>query len=285
MRALDETFANHSPNETQVMLRQAVTKTLEVKIVELGIDMRNMPLALMICKDVTYVQKIEKMRSDFVANASHELRTPLTTLSGFIETMQGAGKQDVKSHPEFLRVMKMQADRMARLIDDLLSLSRIEVSEHVEPETSIDLASVGRKTTNLLQPLAQKLDCTIELELPEKLMVCGDENQLTQVVYNLLENALRYSGPGKKVTLRGAEVQNSIVFSVIDNGPGIETHHLPRLTERFYRVNTQDSRTRGGTGLGLAICKHIINRHRGKLVMESELGKGSSFIVHLPMPN
>jgi two-component system, OmpR family, phosphate regulon sensor histidine kinase PhoR len=283
LKSLHEVFVDHRPCLTQAVLRQAVTKTLDVHIAEIGNDMNGMALALMICKDVTYAQQIEKMRSDFVANASHELRTPLTTLSGFIETMQGAGKADLKAHPEFLMVMKTQADRMARLIDDLLSLSRIEVNEHVVPDNTVDLASVARMTASLLAPVARELSCTIELELPEKLLVRGDESQLTQVVHNLLENAIRYSGAGKTVTLRGGEVDSANVFSVIDNGSGIEAHHIPRLTERFYRVNTQESRTRGGTGLGLAICKHIINRHRGKLVIESEVGKGSRFSIHLPV--
>jgi two-component system phosphate regulon sensor histidine kinase PhoR len=279
VEGLANAFKTGTEQQVQINLRHAVTLALEVNISILDVKNHHAGLALIVCKDVTYAQQIEKMRSDFVANASHELRTPLTTLSGFIETMQGAGKNDVKAHPGFLKMMKSQADRMARLIDDLLSLSRIEVSEHVAPDANVDIASVVRQTASLLEPLRAELSCRIELQLPDHLVVLGDEGQLTQVIHNLLENALRYSGKEKTIIVRVEKSEDANIISVIDNGPGIEAHHVPRLTERFYRV---DSRNRGGTGLGLAICKHIINRHRGKLVIESELGKGSCFSIQLP---
>jgi two-component system phosphate regulon sensor histidine kinase PhoR len=228
---------------------------------------------------------IEKMRSDFVANASHELRTPLTTLSGFIETMQGAASKDAKSRGEFLNLMKQQADRMAGLIDDLLSLSRIELDEHLAPAGSVDLAVVARQAANLLQPYAEKNGCRMTIEMPSSLMVKGDGNQLGQVLHNLMENGLKYAGQGKHVAVSGVSENGWAIVRVNDDGPGIAAYHIPRLTERFYRVNVQDSRTRGGTGLGLAICKHIVNRHRGKLLIESEVGRGSTFSIHLPSLN
>jgi two-component system, OmpR family, phosphate regulon sensor histidine kinase PhoR len=283
LQALNATIASEQPITTQAVLRGTVDLTLDVHVAEVGRDESGKALLLLVCKDITYAQQLEKMRSDFVANASHELRTPLTTLSGFIETMQGAARQDEKARTEFLKLMKAQADRMARLIDDLLSLSRVEVSEHVAPDQIVDLSTVARMAANLLAPLAEEISCIVKLDLPERLNVLGDENQLGQVVHNLLENAIRYSGKGKTVTLRGHVESGTGILSIIDNGPGIAAHHVPRLTERFYRVNAQDSRMRGGTGLGLAICKHIINRHRGRLIIESELGKGSSFSIHLPV--
>jgi two-component system, OmpR family, phosphate regulon sensor histidine kinase PhoR len=238
---------------------------------------------LLILHDLTYEEQIERMRSDFVANASHELRTPLASLSGFIETMQGAAKNDTKAKDEFLILMKAQADRMSRLIDDLLSLSRIEISEHVPPTANVDLNLVTKQAINLLAPMAKAADCTIRADLAQSLMVIGDANQLSQVVHNLIENAIKYAGAGKAIDIIGGVHNGIAVLSVRDDGPGIAAHHVPRLTERFYRVSVQDSRNRGGTGLGLAITKHILNRHRGRLVIQSEVGKGSTFAIHLPI--
>jgi two-component system, OmpR family, phosphate regulon sensor histidine kinase PhoR len=235
------------------------------------------------CQDVTREENVERMRSDFVANASHELRTPLTTLSGFIETMQGAARSDEKARAEFLMVMKAQADRMSRLIDDLLSLSRIELDEHVAPQNEVDLSSIARQVQVLLQPMANSSSCQLEVQLPPHMIVTGDANQLTQVVHNLVENALKYAGEGKHVSIVGEMTARDAVLRVEDNGAGIASHHVPRLTERFYRVSAKDSRTRGGTGLGLAICKHILNRHRGKLLIESTIGVGSRFSIIIPL--
>jgi two-component system, OmpR family, phosphate regulon sensor histidine kinase PhoR len=179
--------------------------------------------------------------------------------------------------------MKAQANRMAQLIDDLLSLSRIEISEHVPPTEHVDLNLVAKQAINLLAPMAKASDCTIRIDLPQSLLVIGDGSQLSQVVHNLIENAIKYAGLGKTIDISGGVQNGMAVLSVRDEGPGIAAHHVPRLTERFYRVSIQDSRNRGGTGLGLAITKHIMNRHRGKLVIQSELGKGSTFSVQLPV--
>ncbi len=233
--------------------------------------------------DKTREQQIERMRSDFVANASHELRTPLATLSGFIETMQGSARDDVAARDKFLGVMKVQAERMSRLIDDLLSLSRIEISEHVLPASHADLADVARQAAALLSPIAKETGCLIELDLRQPLPVNGDPAELLQVMHNLIENAMKYGASGKRVEVEGRREGDRAVVEVRDFGPGIAAHHIPRLTERFYRVNVQDSRMRGGTGLGLAIVKHIVNRHRGKLSISSDLGQGSCFAVSLPV--
>lgn len=282
LSALSDTLATAVFRQVEIVLRTKVPRTLDVQLSPLGSDEID-TLALLILKDRTREAQIERMRSDFVANASHELRTPLTTLSGFIETMQGAAKQDEKARVEFLKVMKAQAERMSLLIDDLLSLSRIELDEHLLPNAQVNLVEVVRQVANLLQSQVKNSASELQIDVPETLLVRGDSNQLTQVFHNLIENAVKYSGAGKRVVVKARIDQGNAIVSVEDNGPGIAAHHVPRLTERFYRVNAQKSRTRGGTGLGLAICKHIVNRHRGSLVIKSEVGRGSSFAVHLPL--
>lgn len=280
VQAVGEATVQAKSSRVQYMVRTPVPRNYDVIVSALAGG-----LALIIMRDVTYEEQIERMRSDFVANASHELRTPLASLTGFIETMQGAAKNDAKAKDEFLKLMKTQADRMARLIDDLLSLSRIEISEHVQPSGTADLALITKQARDLLSNVAVETSCTLKVDLPTSLLVVGDADQLSQVVHNLIENAIKYAGKNKTVEVHGREENNEVVLSVRDDGPGIAAHHVPRLTERFYRVNVQDSRNRGGTGLGLAISKHIINRHRGKLVIESEVGTGSVFSIHLPIKN
>jgi two-component system, OmpR family, phosphate regulon sensor histidine kinase PhoR len=281
-RAISETLKTDTASEVEFEERAKVPRTLHAHFARLD-SFEGSPLVLLILRDRTREAQIEKMRSDFVANASHELRTPLTTLSGFIETMQGAASKDEKARDDFLKVMKSQAERMSHLIDDLLSLSRIELDEHLEPKERINLGLVVRQAESYLRPIADAANCQLEFAIAPEIFVRGDANQLGQVAHNLIENAIKYSGKGKRVAVELANGGNEAVLSVIDNGPGIASHHIPRLTERFYRVNVQDSRTRGGTGLGLAICKHIINRHRGKLSVESQVGHGSTFKIVLPI--
>jgi two-component system, OmpR family, phosphate regulon sensor histidine kinase PhoR len=283
LQAVGEAIASGAASQVQAAVRSKINRTLEVRVAPLGASSAQQRLVLLIFKDQTREEQIERMRSDFVANASHELRTPLTALLGFIETMQGAAKQDEKARGQFLALMKAQADRMAGLIDDLLSLSRIELDEHLAPEGTADLAAIVRQTSELLRPLAKQTGCALAIEMPEALPVKGDANGLAQVMHNLIENALKYSGEGKTATVSGSVEAGMAIVTVADNGPGIAAHHVPRITERFYRVNVQASRARGGTGLGLAICKHIVNRHRGKLVIESEPGRGSRFSLQLPI--
>jgi two-component system phosphate regulon sensor histidine kinase PhoR len=229
------------------------------------------------------------MRADFVANASHELRTPLAALSGFIDTLQGPAREDVTARERFLAIMKAQATRMARLIDDLLSLSRVELSEHMHPDAPVDLASVLRQVVDGLQTLAIDRNVEIIVALPASPMIVpGDRDELTRVFENLVENALKYGATGKRVDVGLATVAASdgtpeVLVTVRDYGPGIAAEHLPRLTERFYRVDVKQSRAEGGTGLGLSLVKHILNRHRGKLTIESVAGEGASFIARLPL--
>lgn len=278
LQSIEDAILQSKSARVSYVVRTPVQRTYDVYISPLGSN-----LALITLRDLTYEEQIELMRSDFVANASHELRTPLASLTGFIETMQGAAKNDAKAKDEFLILMKAQADRMALLIDDLLSLSKIEISEHVAPTEIADLSQIAKQASNMLGRTATDANCKIQIDLPQALTVIGDANQLSQVVHNLIENALKYASNGKAIEIGGSIQNGMAVLSVRDHGPGIAAHHVPRLTERFYRVSVQDSRNRGGTGLGLAICKHIISRHRGKLVIESELGQGSTFSMHLPI--
>jgi two-component system, OmpR family, phosphate regulon sensor histidine kinase PhoR len=246
-------------------------------------------LVLVALRDLTPLRRVEEMRADFVANASHELRTPLASLSGFIETLQGPARNDSTSRDRFLAIMKEQATRMARLIDDLLSLSRIEQKVHIHPDATIDLAMIVSEVSDSLQLLARERDVEIKItDRTDSLDVLGDRDELIRVFENLIENALKYGASGKRVDITlscepaSGEARDAVV-SVRDYGPGIAPEHLPRLTERFYRVDIGESRAQGGTGLGLALVKHILNRHRGRLMIDSTPGSGANFSVRLPI--
>jgi len=246
-------------------------------------------LLLMTFHDLTPLRRVEEMRADFVANASHELRTPLASLSGFIDTLQGPARDDPQARERFLVIMKAQAHRMARLIDDLLSLSRVELNAHVRPETPVELAAIVRQVADALQMLARERGVTIALAVcAEPLLVLGDRDELTRVFENLVENALKYGASGKRVDFsveraQAADGAGEAIVRVRDYGPGIAAEHLPRLTERFYRIDVGQSRAEGGTGLGLSLVKHVLNRHRGRLGIESRLGEGATFTVRLPL--
>lgn len=243
---------------------------------------------LMTFHDQTPLRRIEEMRADFVANASHELRTPLAALSGFIDTLQGPARDDVKARERFLGIMHTQATRMARLIDDLLSLSRVELSAHVRPDVKADLSAILRQVVDGLEVLARERQVVIETHLPEQpVFIAGDVEELLRVCENLIENGLKYGASGGRVTVSlsqtpTADGSSEVRISVRDYGPGIAPEHLPRLTERFYRVDVGDSRAQGGTGLGLSLVKHIVSRHAGRLLIESVVGKGATFTACFP---
>jgi two-component system phosphate regulon sensor histidine kinase PhoR len=245
-------------------------------------------LLLLALHDLSPLRRVEEMRADFIANASHELRTPLAALSGFIDTLKGPARDDAAARARFLDIMQGQADRMARLIDDLLSLSRIELNAHLRPDRKVDLVAIVRQVIDGLQTLARDRSVAIEVRAPAgALRVLGDRDELLRVFENLLENALKYAASGKRVevalALSVADGKQEARVAVRDYGPGISPEHLPRLTERFYRVDVADSRSQGGTGLGLALVKHILNRHGGRLTIDSTLGRGATFTVHLPV--
>jgi len=244
-------------------------------------------LVLMTFHDLTPLRRVEEMRADFVANASHELRTPLAALSGFIETLQGSARDDAKARERFLAIMQEQARRMARLIDDLLSLSRIELNAHRRPDTPVDLVPIVRQVADGLETLARDRGVGVHVEAAAAMKVPGDRDELVRVFENLVENALKYGASGKRVDItvsRGvtSDGEPEARIGVRDYGPGIAPEHVPRLTERFYRVDVRESRAQGGTGLGLALVKHILNRHHGRLSIESTPGAGALFTVYLP---
>ena len=245
--------------------------------------------------DITEIKKTQKMRTDFVANASHELRTPLAVLSGSIKTLQGPARGDREGQAKFLDMMEQHTTRMTRLIDDLLSLSRIELSASTRPEGEIDLADILTNIAAVLEEAAARrhIDIVFEPGLGDH-RITGDAVEITQLFQNLVDNAVKYSDENSSVRIvtrearnpfgvKGAEESQYIEISVIDRGPGISAEHLPRLTERFYRVDAARSREMGGTGLGLAIVKHIVGRHRGRLDVKSVEGEGSTFTVFLPI--
>jgi two-component system phosphate regulon sensor histidine kinase PhoR len=241
-------------------------------------------LALLVLHDTTALRRAERMRADFVANASHELKTPIAGLAGFIETLRGPAREDVAARDRFLGIMAEQADRMRRLVDDLLMLSRIEQHEHARPAGEVDLGHVLRGVLDLLQLKASARKVAVELSVDESpLTAVGDSDELTIVFQNLIDNALKYARPSTTVKVTARPVgDGQLAVAVSDEGDGIPPAHLPRLTERFYRVDNARSRALGGTGLGLAIVKHVVSRHRGRLDIQSVPGKGSTFTVTLP---
>lgn len=249
------------------------------------------PVVMLLLHDLTAMKRAEQMRVDFIANASHELRTPLAAVSGFIETLKGPARDDPEARDEFLDIMGVEADRMRRLIEDLLSLTRIELNEHVPPRGEVSVEAVIRQAAAALSPLAKADHITVSVECPDPLPpVLGERDELVQLFQNLIHNAIKYGRDNGEVKVslrqqvapgrRGPETQ--VVAAIKDDGEGIPAEAIPRLTERFYRVDVKRSRERGGTGLGLAIVKHIVNRHNGRLQIESRPGEGSTFTVALP---
>ncbi|MGI9452922.1 MAG: ATP-binding protein [Geminicoccaceae bacterium] len=246
-------------------------------------------------RELTEQVMIERMRADFVANVSHELRTPLTVLRGFIETLIGAAKDDPEAQARFLKTMEAEAERMSRLVNDLLSLSRIEQNEHIPPEDKVELEKAMGGVLDALKDYAIERRVKLVADIPADLpSVVGDVDQLTQLFTNLIDNAIKYGGEDNEVRVTAHDEKSmppgagpltgraAVVVNITDNGPGIAAEHVPRLTERFFRIDPALSRHLGSTGLGLAIVKHILRRHRGHLNIESELGKGTTFTVYLP---
>jgi two-component system phosphate regulon sensor histidine kinase PhoR len=289
--ALREAIATRQPQRANFVERVPIDRWMELIITPLSLPTAfggSEYCILMTFHDQTPLRRVEEMRADFVANASHELRTPLAALSGFIDTLQGPAREDAKARERFLGIMHAQATRMARLIDDLLSLSRVELSAHVRPEKIIDVVPLVRQVIDGLEPLAAERQVAIEVELPdEPVKVAGDSEELLRLVENLIENGLKYGASGGRVVVTLSEpasddTAGEVRFAVRDFGPGIAPEHLPRLTERFYRVDVGDSRAQGGTGLGLSLVKHILNRHRGRLLIESVPGHGATFTACFP---
>jgi two-component system phosphate regulon sensor histidine kinase PhoR len=318
LEAIDESLFGAVTREVFYEPRGVQERIWRVRTTPLEIEAGPARLALVHFRDETDSRRAEKSRVDFLANASHELRTPLASLSGFIETLRGHARDDPEAREQFLRIMTVQAERMSRLIDDLMSLSRIELNEHVPPSGSCDLALAVVDVVDTLKPMTAQKTVSLDLNLPERgaASVVGDRHQILQVAQNLLDNALKYSAPGGEVhvevltglTAVAAAAASSprlggvagasrlslltpdwsrddlryVLLRITDAGPGMAREHLPRLAERFYRVEGQKSGERLGTGLGLAIVKHVMNRHRGGLIAESAPGFGTAFSAYFP---
>ncbi|MBV8763662.1 MAG: phosphate regulon sensor histidine kinase PhoR [Hyphomicrobiales bacterium] len=286
--AVDSVLRDGTVAETEFHEKVPVERSFEVRATPvridaaLGADASGAIEIVMLFRDVTAARRLERMRADFVANASHELRTPLASLYGFIETIEGPAKNDPSAQARFLAIMREQARRMSRLIDDLLSLSRIELKEHVQPTEEVRLDSVLSEVVDTLTPLAQECRTKIEVEGLNRVLVTGDRDELIRVFENLIENAVKYGQSGGRVEVSIADSERAVSVTVRDYGPGIAPEDLPRLTERFYRVDVVESRQKGGTGLGLALVKHILNRHKARLLVRSELGAGATFEVVFP---
>ncbi|MCW2306412.1 ATP-binding protein [Rhodobium gokarnense] len=294
LEAIDRVSAGEPPERIRWSEKVPTERWLEAFVTRVGLAPADTGRAalrdgfiLVVVSDLTEQRRLERMRADFVANASHELRTPLASLSGFIETLQGAARDDPGAQERFLQIMNDQAARMSRLIDDLLSLSRIEMRAHVRPDTLIDLHDVVDHVVDALTPSANEFGVAIETDLPDTpLVVRGDHDELVQVFENLVENAIKYGSDGERVRVSAvsediAGGDGFVTVSVRDWGPGIAREHLPRLTERFYRIDVASSREKKGTGLGLAIVKHILNRHRAHMTVDNAPGRGAVFTVRM----
>ena len=289
--AIDRALSTSKTQTAEVGLPAPVTRDLYATVVPMDPPLADGGEALIVLSDRTRERLVERMRADFVANVSHELRTPLASLIGFTETLRGAAADDRPAQQRFLSIMAEQGARMNRLIDDLLSLSRIELTEHQAPSEALDLKQLLPRLVATFEPRLAERNVRLAMRIADDLpTVSGDVDQMAQVLQNLLDNAVKYGREGGLVSVEAARAHTGtrwpnrpgIVISVDDEGSGIPKQHLPRLTERFYRVDKGRSRAVGGTGLGLAIVKHIVNRHRGQLLIESEEGKGTTVSVWLP---
>ena len=298
IEAVEQTLEGAGGRDIEFTLQAPVERTFAARVEPLPEPREGGAAVLLALVDFTAVRRTDQMRADFVANASHEIRTPLATLMGFIETLQGSARDDPAARERFLAIMDQHSKRMARLVEDLLSLSRIEMNEHTPPTEAVLLPSLLANVHNTLAWQAEKRGVTVAIDTEDGLPpVIGDGDELTQVFLNLVDNAIKYGDAEGTVSVearRVAEAQaagwmasndGAVAVSVVDRGAGIPREHLPRLTERFYRVDKARSRELGGTGLGLAIVKHIVNRHRGALAIDSTPGEGSTFTVYLqPAP-
>lgn len=281
-RMLAGNITGPEPN-TVFQLAGAIATTYKLSVARIEERTSTSGTFMIALKDISHILEAEQMRSDFVANVSHELRSPLTALTGFIETLKGSAKDDPDARTRFLDIMEREAGRMNRLIDDLLSLSTLETNERIRPVSKANLPNILSRVIATVSPQAEANNKTINFIMPDfEGVVNGDEDELIQLFHNLVENAVKYGRADSEINISISQGDN-LIIAVKDAGEGIPPEHIPRLTERFYRVDSGRSREKGGTGLGLAIVKHIINRHRGKLTIESVVGEGSTFTVELPL--
>ncbi len=283
LASVDRVLAGGDREAAELENLLPVRSVLSVRIQKLLLPPDDRPAAVIAVHDITEIRRIHQARADFVANASHELKTPLAVLAACAGTLQGPARDDPEARSRFIGMMDTHIGRMTRLIEDLLSLSQIEMNERTPPDGVVDLPELLSDVAGSLQLPASKRGIRIEIEdALVRPAIRGDAEELAQVFQNLLDNAIKYSGEDSVVRVVARDEGTDAEVSVVDDGPGIADEHLARLTERFYRVDAERSRELGGTGLGLAIVKHVVNRHRGRLDVASEPGRGSTFTVRLP---
>jgi len=290
--ALDQAIGDGETRAVEISIGGPIERELRATVVPMNPPLQDGGRAVLVLSDRTTEHSTQRSHTDFVANVSHELRTPLASLIGFTETLLGPAENDPPARKRFLTIMAEQGGRMNRLIDDLLSLSRIEMVEHQAPSDIVDLAALLPRIVAGYEPRLAEGGTRIVVEIaPATPPVVGDADQITQVLQNLLDNAVKYGRDGGTVRLSSGiatsgkdwPARPGVMLAVADDGPGIPRADLPRVTERFYRVDKGRSRAAGGTGLGLAIVKHIVSRHRGQLLIESEEAKGTTVSVWLPV--
>ena len=292
LRSVDEVLAKRISVGASLVLFNPVKLTYQVRVIPVSLatnsaDMR----VLLLFNDISSEIVVEKIRQDFVDNVSHELRSPISSLIGFIETIQGPAKDDAESQKKFLSIMMSEAQRMSRMVEDLLSLSRLETIERMRPDETADVTNLISTTSELFARQAQNRSMNIKLDMDVNLpSIQGDADELLQVFNNLVDNAIKYGREKTNILIkmrfidRIPDIGDAGISIVVENqGDGINPEEIPRLTERFYRTDKGRSRELGGTGLGLAIVKHIINRHRGRLVINSNLNDKTTFTVFLPL--
>ncbi|MEY4682363.1 MAG: hypothetical protein RLZZ276_4012, partial [Pseudomonadota bacterium] len=289
LAGVEDVLAGRETADIPFTLPGPVERHLVVHVLRLDLGAAARSRAMLLYRDVTALRNADRLRADFVANVSHELRTPLASLSGFIETLRGPARDDEPARLRFLEIMEGEARRMTRLVSDLLSLSRIEASEHAVPTDPVDVLPIVARVVDALAPVARARRISIAVDIAAGLpAIPGDADQLQQVLQNLVDNAIKYGRADSEIRIGARLVAGEggipprVAVAVADAGDGIPREHLHRLTERFYRVDPGRSRRMGGTGLGLAIVKHIVNRHRGTLSIESVPGEGSVFTVRFP---
>ena len=293
LAAVDAVLEGGEQEAVEFAIPGKVERSIAARVLRLPMTAPQQARVMIALYDLTGVKQTERMRADFVANVSHELRTPLSSLIGFIETLRGPARDDLEAQERFLKIMEVQSHRMSRLVDDLLSLSRIELQEHTPPDSQCDVERTLRSVASTLELEAARNAMRIQIACEPLPPVIGVHDELTQVFQNLLDNALKYGQEDTVIRVSARPLAKGgagerrlgragVKISVFNEGEGIEREHIPRLTERFYRVDSRRSRRLGGTGLGLAIVKHIVNRHRGVLEIESRLNEGATFSVYLP---
>lgn len=291
LSAIDRLNAGEDEARVELTIGASPSATFEVKLHALGEGLAKSAKIAITFEDVSQIRDAQLMRSEFVANVSHELRSPLTALAGFIETLRGPAKDDSDARQRFLALMENEAARMKRLIDDLLSLSKLQGKERIRPSGEVNVVQLLDHVIATLSPVAEKERKSIHVtNNSAEMLITGDHDELIQVFHNIIENAVKYGALDSVVEVGvnlspniGAVDGPAVIISVKDEGQGIKAEDIPRLTERFYRADKSRSRIKGGTGLGLAIVKHILNRHRGRLEIDSKLGEGSIFQIILPV--